>query len=380
METPVAKGFDFHMPTRIVFGDGSLNKLGHIISEKKSSGARIFLVTGKNSLKSQGVLGRIRHYLKGHQITHFDDALPFPSPELVDEAVELCRKSEPDIVVSVGGGSALDLGKLVAILLNNDGTSLEYGQGQKKITNRGLPFIAVPTTSGSSSEVTSGAALWQMDIERSCNINHEYMFPEVALVDPELTFSMPKDLAAATGMDAFTSAFESYWSLESQPPTDSIALKVIELYLQNLENSCINGEREARRNCALAATWSGIGYTNSRPNICHAFSSPLTIFWGVPHGEAVGVSLSSCLSWNIESIERKLTDLWSAMGVNNLDEACSRIQLLISNCGLRTKLKPMGVTTKDLDRIMRCVPWERLGTIPRTMKQPEARTLIESLI
>ena len=115
METPVAKGFDFHMPTRIVFGDGSLNKLGHIISEKKSSGARIFLVTGKNSLKSQGVLGRIRHYLKGHQITHFDDALPFPSPELVDEAVELCRKSEPDIVVSVGGGSALDLGKLVAI-------------------------------------------------------------------------------------------------------------------------------------------------------------------------------------------------------------------------------------------------------------------------
>ena len=380
MQSSPADGFNFHMPTRVVFGDGCLSRLGEVVGDTVGGGAPVFLVTGKHSLKAGGVLGRVMEQLKGHQVTHFDGALPFPSPEMVDEAVEACHRASPAIVVAVGGGSALDLGKLVAVLSANEGPSLDYGEGRRKVTRRGLPFVAAPTTSGSSSEVTSGAALWQMSEQTNCNVNHEYMFPTVALVDPELTLSMPRDLAAATGMDAFTSAFESYWAREAQPATDALALKVIELYMSNLEESCITAKREARAECALAATLSGIGYTNSRPNICHAFSRPLTIFWGVAHGEAVGVSLNSCLKWNAEAIEGKLPALWSAMGVKGLEEGCLRIDRLMANCGLRRKLRPMGASAEDMDRIMECVPWERLAAVPRPMDRTEAQALMGALL
>ena len=111
-----------------------------------------------------------------------------------------------------------------------------------------------------------------------------------------------------------------------------------------------------------------------------SLSRPLTIFWGVAHGEAVGVSLNPCLKWNAEAIEGKLPDLWSAMGVKGLEEGCIRIDRLMANCGLRRKLRPMGASSGDMDRIMECVPWERLASIPRAMERSEARTLMGSLL
>ena len=380
MNTGSLRSFNFHMPTRVTFGPGCLGQLPVLLEEVVGSGASVFLVTGRQSLNAQGALDRILGDLRGFKVTHYDGVLPFPSPELVDEATANCRRSAADIVVAVGRGSALDLGKLVAALMANPGPSMDYGTGSRRIQKRGLPFIAVPTTSGSSSEVTLGAALWLMNEKAIYRVNHPHMFPKTALVDPDLTMSMSRELAAATGMDAFTSAFESYWSLDAQPLTDALALRVIRLFARNLEASCRDAERAARIECSLAATLSGIGYTNSQPNICHAFSRPLTLFWGVAHGQAVGVTLPAFLAWNSEAIPQKLPALWDALEVLGPGEARERLGNMMANCGIATRLGQLGVARGDLDLILDHIIWQQAGTAPRSIAWEEARSLLEALL
>lgn len=307
--------FAWHNPTRVVFGPGKSSTLGAVVNDLAGSEALVFLATGRHSLRARGLLDKVVDSIGSSRVTLFDQVTPFPSPDLVDDAVAACRSSGAEIVVAVGGGSAMDLAKSVAILTAHEGSSRDYAVGDKRFERPGLPFVAVPTTSGSSSEVTSGAALWDMEAKRSMGLSSPLMFPTVAIVDPELAISMPKSLAAATGMDAFTSAFESYWSLEAEPISDAVDLEVIRLFAENLERSCIQGDLESRSSCALAATMSGIAYSNSHPNVCHGVGSPLTLYWRVIHGQAVGVTLASFLEWNASAIPHKLPALWDALGV-----------------------------------------------------------------
>ena len=370
----------FYMPTRVVFGPGTLARLPDLVEEEAGPDALVFLVTGRHSLRAFGILDKVLSDLGRFRVAHFDRTLPFPSPRLAKEALEECRRAAPDVIVGVGGGSALDLSKVVATLMTNPGLSLEPPIDSSQIGRPLLPFIAVPTTSGSSSEVTSAAALWDVDGKQAHAVVSPMAFPTIALVDPDLAMTMPAPLAAATGIDAFTSAFESYWSREAQPMTDSLALRVIRIYAQNLEASCRNADEAARINCALASTMSGVGYTNSRPNICHAFSQPLTLFWGVAHGQAVCVTLPDFLAWNAEAIPEKLPALWEALGVTGLEEAQQRLTEIMTNCGLVTSLSPMGVTRNDLDLILERLPWERLAQIPRSMDKVDARPILEVLL
>ena len=346
----------------------------------RRTGASVFLVTGKHSLKAQGTLDRVLGALGRFHITHFDGAVPFPASQDVDRALESCRRAGPDVVVAIGGGSAMDLGKLTAVLMANPGPSIEYGKRLRTIEQPGLPFIAVPTTSGSSSEVTPGMAMWEWDESTSYNVRHTYMFPTVALVDPDLTLSMPRDLAAASGIDAFSSAFESYWATGAQPITDALALGVVRVFAENLEASCRDGGRAARAACALAATMSGVGYSNCPPNVCHAFSRPLTIFWRVAHGQAVGITLPAFLERNAPAIQHKLPPLWEALGVGGLDEAVARVTEIMQNCGLETRLGELGVSRGDLDRFLDVIAWERLATMPTDLSRQEARDLLQSLL
>ena len=376
----VVSNHGFYMPTRIIFGPETLARLPDLVEDVAGPDAHVFLVTGRNNLNAHGTLQQILNDLSRFQVTHYGETLPFAPPEQVDVALEECRNRKATVVVGIGGGSVLDLAKLVAVLTANPGPSLDYGTGARKIQQRGLPYIAVPTTSGSSSEVTSAARVWQFDQRASFAVSHWSMFPTVAIVDPDLAQSMPQDLAAATGMDAFTSAFESYWATESQPMTDALALKVIRLYSENLEASCIQADPEARANCALAATISGVGYSNSRPNICHAFSQPLTLLNNVPHGQAVGISLGVCLNWNSQAIDHKLPALWEALGVDGLEEAVSRVDQIMHNCGMKTQLGDLGFGSGDLEEILDLVPWYRLGIIPREMSRTQAHSTLESLL
>ena len=367
-------------PTKVNFGAGGLANLRSIVDDVAGADSRVFLVTGRHSLRAQGTLQKVLSDLGEARVTLFDEVGPFPSPELVDRALGVCRAAAAHLVVAIGGGSPLDLGKGVAMLMTHDGTAREYATGVKTWQRRGIPFIAVPTTSGSSSEVTPFAALWDMKAKSALGLVSSLSFPEIAIVDPELTLSMSKPLAAATGMDAFTSAFEAYWSLESEPLADAILLEAIRLFANNLERSCIQGDLESRSRCALAATMSGIAYSNSHPNVCHGIGTPLTIFWGAEHGQAVGISLAPLLAWNAPAISHKLPALWDALGVNDLNEATTRITVIMERCGLVTRLSGLGVGEGDVETLLDHIRWDRLGALPRPLDREDMRALLQGLM
>ena len=372
--------FVWHNPTQVMFGQGESSKLGAVVNDLAGVTSRVFLATGSHSLRVSGLLQDIVDSIGGSRVTLFDRVTPFPSPDLVDDALATCRAAGAEIVAAVGGGSAMDLAKSVAILMTHEGSSRDFALGQKAFERPGLDFVAVPTTSGSSSEVTSGAALWDMDAKRSMGLSSPLMFPTVAIVDPELAMTMPKTLAAATGMDAFTSAFESYWSLEAEPISDGVDLEVIRLFATNLERSCIQGDLESRSSCALAATMSGIAYSNSHPNACHAVGSPLTIHWGVTHGQAVGITLASFLEWNATAISHKLPPLWDALGVEGIGEASGRILQIMERCGLETRLQGLGIGDGDIETMLEHTRWDRLHVMPRPIDREEMRTLFRELL
>ena len=380
MVTNGSHSFTWLNPTKVIFGAGSLERLRSVVDEVAGADSRIFLVTGRHNLRAHGTLQRVLADLGEARVTLFDEVTPFPSPQLVDRALNACRASSANLVVAIGGGSPMDLGKAVAILMSHEGTSMEYGSGERTLQRRGIPFIAVPTTSGSSSEVTPFAAMWDMEAKRQTRLGNSLAFPEVAIVDPELTLSMPKMLAAVTGMDAFTSAFESYWSLQSEPLADAIDLEVIRLFAANLERSCNQGDLQSRSMCALAATMSGIAYSNSLPNACHAIGSPLTLFWGTEHGQAVGITLSTLLDWNAPAIANKLPALWDALGVKDLKEATARITQIMERCGLETRLPRLGVGDGETETLLDHIRWDRLAMLPRPIDRERMATLLQRLM
>ena len=372
--------FTWLNPTRVIFGPGQLSRLAEAIDDVAGPNARVFLVTGRQGLRERGVLSRVLESIGEARVTLYDKATPLPSPDLADSATEACRAASPGVVVAIGGGSAMDLAKAVAMLMTHKGTSREFASGQKTLARRGLPFIAVPTTSGSSSEVTPFAALWDMEAKRVMGLGSPLSFPAVAIVDPELTTSMPRMLAAATGVDAFTSAFESYWSSEAEPMSDAINLEVIRMYAGNLERSCNQGDLKSRSVCALAATMSGIAYSNSHPNVCHGVGSPFTIFWGTAHGQAVGITLSSFLRWNASAIEHKLPALWDALGVPDLDAASARITEILERCGLETRLSGLGIEAGGIDTVLDNIRWDRTQALARPPERDEMRALLQEIM
>ena len=381
MVTEAIDAFNWFNSTRVIFGVDRLNELPSVVYETAGNRSKVFLVTGRTFLRTTGILDRVLDGIGRDRVTLFDRVPPFPPPDLVDEAVKECRESGAEIVVGVGGGSPLDLAKAVAILtLHQEGTAREYALRERALERPGLPYIAVPTTSGSSSEVTKGAAFWDMEAKRSMGLSSPMMCPTVAIVDPKLAMTMPKSLAAASGMDAFTSAFESYWSTQAQPMTDAINVEVIRLYAENLERSCVDGDLESRSNCALASTMSGIAYSNSSPNICHAIGSPMTLHWGVDHGQSVGITLPSLLRWNAPAIEDRLDPLFNALSVRGLEDAVSRLTQIIDGCGLATRLSGLGIGEDDVEILVSQARWDRVAVLHETLDEDGLRSILHDIL
>ena len=380
MSEQFVPSFVWRNPTRIVYGVGKMESLPDEIRSVVGDDANVFLVTGRSFLRTRGILQNVLEDLKDFSVTLYDNANPFPSPDDADAAARRCRESGANLVVAIGGGSALDLAKAAAILATQKGAARDYASGGASFGNAGLPFIAVPTTSGSSSEVTSGSALWDWDAKNHFGLSSPMMFPTVAIVDPKLAMTMDQNLTANTGMDAFTSAFESYWNVNSEPMSDALALDVIRIYSNNLVRSAIQGDMESRAACALAATMSGVGYSNSPPNACHGIASPLTLFWNVEHGQSVSVSLAPLLRWNAPAISHKMPALFSAMGVKDIDSACAKITEIIERCGLRTRLSDLGVSRDDIVQIVRHSRWERLAFMPNPMSEGELHEILVGIL
>ena len=373
--------FTWRNPTKIVFGFDSLARLPDEAREAGGDGARVFLVTGRSFLRSRGILSAVEKSLSGFRVTLWERADPFPSPSDADEAAAACRETGADVAIAIGGGSALDLGKAAAILSAHDGEARDYAAGGgRAFERRGPPFIAVPTTSGSSSEVTAGAALWDWGASKSFGLSSPLMLPSVAIVDPRLAMKMPQTLAANTGMDAFTSAFESYWNADANPMSDALALAAIRTYSRDLIRSALQGDAESRSACALAATMSGVGYANVPPNACHAVGSALTLGWRVEHGQSVAITLIPFLRRAARAIAHKIPPLLSALEVDNIDAACAKIDRIIRATGLQTRLSALGLRETDLPQVVETARWDRIAQHPNPPTRAELDEMLRGIL
>lgn len=295
LENPaVGKGFLANWPGKIIFGAGKLDAVGE--EAKALGGRRVFLVTTKDLLQL-GVVERVQRILRnaGLEVRCFDDVQPDPSCEAVDQAAVEMRQGGADGVIALGGGSAMDFAKALTVAATHEGPIWDYvtytGANAKPLVAGVLPLIAIPTTAGTGSEVSQGAVLDNPALEMKAALLSPLMYPRVALVDPELTYTMPARPTAMTGFDALTHGIESFLNVERTTPLSELfALEAVRRVAANLPAAVRDGANHgARAELAWAATCGGLAIGLSNAAVSHAMALPLGARLGTPHGLALAV-------------------------------------------------------------------------------------------
>lgn len=292
--------FEFATAGRVVFGAGTLSQLGEISAEL---GKRALVLTGRDASRCERSLELLQG--AGLSVTQFTVAAE-PSLVLVQQAVLAGLEAHCDLVISVGGGSALDAGKAAAALLYNRGDILDYleviGRGQP-LRKPSAPFIAVPTTAGTGSEATRNAVLSSPDHKVKVSLRSPYMLPAVALVDPELTLGLPAALTASTGLDALTQLIEPFTSCRANPMVDALCRQGIPLVARSLERACQDGNNlAARADMSLASLLGGMALANAGLGAVHGFAGPLGGMFPAPHGAVCAALLPHVMLANYEAL------------------------------------------------------------------------------
>lgn len=285
----------FFMPTRVYHGQGSLKELNQLLDDKD----RVFLVTDK-VLVSIGIAKKVMDILEEKNIAYtvFDDVPVNPHEEAVDKALALAKKNECNTVIALGGGSPLDVGKMVAFLLTNSGPLEEYQWNNKATEAPMAKLINIPTTAGTGSEVTATAVIISRNTKKG--IKRDDLFARAAIIDPELMATMPPHITSTTGIDAFTHAYEAYVGLGSNPITDAWAVEAMQLLIEYLPRAYANGQdMEAREKVAQAAVLAGVAMDQAGLGFIHSCSGPVASYYNVPHGLSNAVFLPYALKFNM---------------------------------------------------------------------------------
>lgn len=280
---------------------------------------KILIVTDP-MLAKIGLTNRVSDPLEkeGYAVTIYTEVVPEPPLETGENLVSFTRDNGFDMVIGVGGGSALDLAKLAAILATHEGPVADYLNltGSRSVEKKGLPLILIPTTSGTGSEVTNIAVL---SLETTKDVvTHDFLLTDVAIVDPELTISVPPKVTAATGIDALTHAVEAYISVNASPATDALALQAIRLIARSLRTAVHNGEdKKARTDMSHGSFLAGLAFFNAGVAGVHALAYPLGGQFHIAHGDSNAVLLPYVMSYIRKSCETRMADILDALGGNS---------------------------------------------------------------
>ena len=379
----------FPIPTDIYFGCG----VRHTLPERmKSIGAKHAFVVTDPGIKATGMLGEIAGLIQseGFAVTICDRVKADSSSILIDSTVEELKDAGADVIVGIGGGSSLDTAKAIAILATNPGSCMDY-IGLNKVRNRPLPVIAIPTTSGTGSEVT----LWSVftDESRSTKvaIGGLLVYPAIALCDPELTSSLPPHLTSSTGMDALAHAIECYTNNACQPISAALALHAIELIGQHLRSAVLNGrDKRARYGMMLGSTMAGIAMNPTRLGLAHALAMPLGS-WDlcVPHGVALAVTLPVVMKFNYPAAPDRFVDIARALGepVDNLGLleaarcAVDAVKKLADDIGIPSSLSSFGLREKHVRPVVdEAIKSGNVAVNPRLTKSEDLEKILREVL
>jgi len=295
--------FEFATATRIIFGHGAAREVAPLAAE---AGSRAFVITGRTGERA----ARLLEELKGRGIKCSTFSVPGePTVALVKAGVKQAREAECDLVAAVGGGSVLDTGKAVAAMLTNSGELEDYlevvGPG-KPLTRASVPNIAVPTTAGTGAEVTRNAVLGVPGRGVKVSMRSAMMLPRVAVVDPELTLSMPPPVTASTGLDALTQLIEAFVSTKANPLTDGICREGIKRAGRSLRRAYENGgDRAAREQMSLASLFGGLALANAKLGAVHGIAGPLGGMIAAPHGAVCARLLPYVMEENLRALQSR---------------------------------------------------------------------------
>ncbi len=301
----MVSSFQFSPLPKIIFGPG---KRSEIPAEVKAFGSTVLLITRTTSVHNSGHDDEIRKQLEDNKITYYQESVGTePSPKMVDDIAGKYKGRGIKVVVAVGGGSVMDAGKAISAMLMVEYSVKHYleGIGDMEHPGKKIPFIAVPTTSGTGSEMTKNAVLSEVgETGFKKSVRHEKFIPDVAVVDPEMMLTCPPELTATAGMDAFTQLLESYLSKQANPMTDALALQGLKLIKKHLLRAYLEGENnlEARSGMALAAMFSGITLAHAGLGLVHGFASPFGAYSSIPHGAVCGTLMSIVNAMTIDRI------------------------------------------------------------------------------
>ena len=298
--------FEFATATRIIFGPGTLRDVGSLAAEL---GRHALVVGGSDAARVAPLLDLLHD--QGVATTSF--SIPTePTVPMVLAGVERARSANCDMVVGMGGGSVLDAGKAIAALMTNPGDPFDYleviGRG-KALTRPSAPYIAIPTTAGTGAEVTRNAVLAAPEQRVKVSLRSALMLPRIALVDPEMTYSMPPTITASTGLDALTQCMEPYVSNKANPLTDAICREGIQRAARSLRRAFTDGgDATAREDMAIASLCGGLALANAKLGAVHGFAGPLGGMFPIPHGTICARLLPPVMEANVRALRDRALD------------------------------------------------------------------------
>lgn len=336
----------YYQPTDICFEIGAIKKLGELMAAKQIDKA---MIVADPFSKKSGLAEKIAEYAGGRVLGIIDEVEPNPTWQNIDACIAMGKELGAECIIGLGGGSAMDCAKSTA-------AALKLGLcGKDLLCNppikEALPVIAIPTTAGTGSEVTAGAVVSDKEHNIKTAIFGPAIFPLLAVIDPELTFTCPPAVTASSGIDVLAHALDAMTSVKASPATDALASYAAALVFENLEAAYLDGSnREARVKMSEACVVAGLAFSQTGTTGSHACSYILTAKYGLPHGEACAFTLDSWFAINA-GVRPELNDLAKRMGFTDALAVSQAVSGLKKKLGLRSRLSEIGVTLDDLNEI-----------------------------
>ncbi len=378
----------FHVPTRIITGLGCFAQLGQVV---RMLGQRALLVCGQRALRQSGVLqlGFDSLHSAGVHTTVYDKVVGEPTLQMVQQALGLAHREEVDVVIGMGGGSAMDVGKATAVLYRQEGSVQEYHQG-RPIEKPGLSFVSVPTTAGTGSEVTNNAVLTDPELGIKKSIRGPLLFAAAAIVDPELTISMAPKVTASSGADALCQAIESFVGHGAQPPTDALSGQAIQRIGRGLVRACEDGsDIHARADMHYGSLLTGMAMTNTRLGGAHGLAHPLGYHYHISHGVVCGLLLPYVMEYSLEHAPAKYAQVASLLGAETAEmseqeaaqQAVAIVRRIIGTIGIPDHLRAFGVKVEDFPTLIEeALPSGNLKNNPKPLAADDLQAILEQAL
>ncbi len=358
-------------PVRIFFSDNFMDSLRETVSSDEN-----VLIMCYSWFTATEEFKKIEGYFKN--IIVFSDIEPDPSFTSCDKAVRFALDNKPATLVAIGGGSVIDTAKVVRLAMCTEYESILSLFSQKYNESNLVKFIAVPTTHGTSSELTKWATVWDKENKKKYSLSDDINYPDYAIYDSQFVKNLPLDISISTTLDAMSHSFEAMWNNNANPISDTYAIKAIKIIFENLPKLHKNTEMIVRQNLMEATVYAGLAFSNTKTAAAHSISYPLTSLYGIPHGIACSMTISSLMKFNGIYIEKKISRLMSELDLKDFSEFWSVIYKFVSgNTGFR--LSDYNVKGEDLTELVKhCFNKDRIGNNIHPLNEADVFDILKS--